>query len=43
MRERAVAIGGELASEPERIEKSYVVKERRLEPFGVVYLWPVSN
>jgi superfamily II DNA or RNA helicase len=43
MRDRAVEIGGELAREPERIRAAYVVKAERLEPVGVVYLWPVSG
>jgi len=38
---------GELAieteKEPERVRRSYEVKARRVEPVGVVYLWPVSR
>jgi superfamily II DNA or RNA helicase len=30
----------ELVSEPERIRAGYVVKARRIEPVGIVYLWP---
>ncbi len=30
----------ELVTEPERIRAGYVVKARRIEPVGVVYLWP---
>ena len=33
----------ELESEPKRIRESYQVKARRLEPVGLVYLWPVSS
>jgi hypothetical protein len=33
----------ELTREPERIEAQYRVKARRIEPVGVVYLWPVSG
>ena len=33
----------ELASEPKRIEDSYVVKATRFEPVGLVYLWPVTG
>jgi hypothetical protein len=33
----------ELDSEPQRIRSSYEVKARRLEPVGLVYLWPVSS
>jgi len=36
-------IDGELKSEPERIREVYDVKARRIEPVGVVYLWPVSG
>jgi hypothetical protein len=41
--ERLGAIASELAAEPERIRKSYVVKATRVEALGVVYLWPLSN
>ena len=30
----------ELVTEPERIHAGYVVKARRIEPVGIVYLWP---
>jgi superfamily II DNA or RNA helicase len=43
MRTRAAEIGGEMAREPDRIRASYTVKAQRLEPVGVVYLWPVSG
>ena len=33
----------ELEREPERIRKAYEVKATRIEPLGVVYLWPVSG
>jgi len=33
----------ELESEPQRIRSSYEVKARRLEPVGLVYLWPASS
>jgi hypothetical protein len=36
-------IDGELVSEPARIQRSYEVKLARVEPVGVVYLWPVSG
>ena len=29
--------------EPERVRSAYEVKARRVEPVGVVYLWPVSS
>jgi len=33
----------EINTEPERIEQSYQVKAIRIEPVGVVYLWPTSS
>ncbi len=36
-------IGDELGREPERIRGSYAVKVTRVEPVGMVYLWPVSG
>lgn len=33
----------EIESEPERIEQMYQVRACRVEPVGIVYLWPVSN
>lgn len=33
----------ELESEPQRIRENYEVKARRLEPVGLVYLWPMSS
>jgi hypothetical protein len=33
----------EIESEPARIRTSYEVKARRVEPVGVVYLWPTSR
>ena len=32
-----------LCSEPKRIEASYKVVTHRLEPAGLVYLWPISG
>jgi superfamily II DNA or RNA helicase len=40
---RLHAIDRELASEPERIRALYDVKARRIEPVGLVYLWPVTG
>ncbi len=40
---RLAAIETELASEPERIRELYRVKARRVEPIGLVYLWPVTG
>jgi len=33
----------ELREEPERLRESYGVRATRLEPVGIVYLWPVSG
>ncbi|QDU09073.1 DISARM system SNF2-like helicase DrmD [Gimesia aquarii] len=33
----------ELKSEPTRIQELYTVKSRRVEPVGLVYLWPVTG
>ncbi len=40
---RLDAIARELASEPDRVRQSYVVKAARVEPVGLVYLWPLSS
>lgn len=40
---RLAAIESELATEPARIEALYEVKARRIEPVGLVYLWPASG
>ena len=40
---RLAAIAGELEAEPDRIRRSYEVKAARVEPVGLVYLWPVSS
>jgi superfamily II DNA or RNA helicase len=40
---RLAAIETELATEPERIRDLYRIKARRLEPVGLVYLWPVTG
>ncbi|MBD2073032.1 DEAD/DEAH box helicase [Phormidium sp. FACHB-592] len=36
-------LGTEILREPERIQQTYQVKAERIEPVGIVYLWPVSN
>ena len=33
----------ELETEPARIRDVYEVRARRVEPVGIVYLWPVTN
>ncbi len=40
---RLDAIVRELATEPDRIRGLYEVKARRVEPVGLVYLWPVTG
>jgi hypothetical protein len=40
---RLEQIDQELQSEPERIEALYRAKARRIEPIGLVYLWPVTG
>jgi SNF2 family DNA or RNA helicase len=40
---RLKAIASELISEPARIEAAYQVKAVRVEPVGVIYLWPISG
>jgi superfamily II DNA or RNA helicase len=40
---RLEAIEAELSSEPARIKASYEVVTHRLEPAGLVYLWPISG
>ncbi|MDF5729106.1 MAG: hypothetical protein PUP92_14025 [Rhizonema sp. PD38] len=40
---RIKAIATELISEPARIEAAYKVKAVRVEPVGVIYLWPISG
>ena len=40
---RLETIETELSSEPKRIEASYKVVTHRLEPAGLVYLWPISG
>ena len=33
----------DLATEPDRVREFYAVRARRVEPVGLVYLWPESN
>ena len=40
---RLASLETELATEPERIRELYRVKARRVEPIGLVYLWPVTG
>jgi hypothetical protein len=41
--QRLSEIDRELAEEPDRVRASYVPVAHRLEPVGLVYLWPASN
>lgn len=41
--ERIGKLDGERTNEPERIRASYEVRACRIEPVGLVYLWPVSG
>lgn len=40
---RLTRLERELREEPERLRSSYEVRAHRLEPVGMVYLWPVSG
>lgn len=40
---RLASIDEELKTEPDRIRDVYDVKATRIEPVGLVYLWPVSG
>ena len=40
---RLTMIEDELRSEPARIREIYQVKAKRIEPVGLVYLWPVTG
>jgi superfamily II DNA or RNA helicase len=40
---RMAAIDVELEREPRRIHEVYQVKAQRIEPVGLVYLWPITN
>jgi hypothetical protein len=40
---RLERIDQELATEPARVEDGYTIKAKRLEPVGLVYLWPATG
>ena len=40
---RLASLREEVTREPERIQAAYVVKATRIEPVGIVYLWPLSG
>ncbi|MGC8469297.1 MAG: hypothetical protein ACP5NI_05250 [Acetobacteraceae bacterium] len=42
-RRRLDRLPDELDAEPQRIEAGYQVRAARLDPVGIVYLWPVTG
>jgi len=40
---RLAALQTELTAEPARIRAMYEVRAKRIEPIGLVYLWPISR
>lgn len=40
---RLATLEEEIDSEPDRVRASYQVRARRIEPVGIVYLWPVAR
>ena len=42
-RRRLELFDRDLAEEPQRIRRFYEVQARRVEPVGLVYLWPETN
>lgn len=40
---RLRTIDAEIESEPQRIDRAYQVRARRLDPLGLVYLWPKTG
>ena len=43
MEERKLEIDREILEEPGRIRRRYEVRTVRLEPVGIVYLWPTMG
>lgn len=43
LEDRLSKIDQELEEEPQRIRQAYEVKADRIEPVGLVYLWPLSS
>ena len=41
--DRLAALDIEIGTEPDRVRDGYRVRASRLEPVGLVYLWPVTN
>jgi len=42
-KKRLAAIDREIVAEPAKIRRSYEVRAERIEPIGIVYLWPVTG
>ena len=42
-RGRLEQFGQDLEREPQRVREFYEVRAKRVEPIGLVYLWPESN
>jgi hypothetical protein len=42
-KKRLRELDGELRDEPVRVRASYETRARRVDPIGVVYLWPVTG
>ena len=40
---RLEALDVEIATEPDQVRENYRVRAARLEPVGLVYLWPETN
>ncbi|MGO9743553.1 MAG: DISARM system SNF2-like helicase DrmD [Roseiarcus sp.] len=40
---KLLRLQSELENEPEKVRRGYEVQARRLEPVGLVYLWPATN
>jgi hypothetical protein len=40
---RLISLEEELKTEPDRIRAQYQVRAQRVEPIGLVYLWPISR
>jgi len=41
--ERLARLAKEVESEPARLRQAYEVRAHRLEPVGLLYLWPVTG
>jgi hypothetical protein len=40
---KLLRLQNDLAAEPEKVRQGYEVHALRLEPIGLVYLWPATN